>query len=291
MSDVVFMAGDALSLPPESFTDFDLQVVDPPYSDYVHKHMASHGSEGRGSRGRDPGFGSLTNELREHIAKIANRVRRWSLIFSDHESTHLWRSAVQMRGNGDYIREKECVAEYEEDIRWIRWSQPQLSGDRPPQTSESVLHFHRAGAKQWNGPGSLTHFSNRCLRGDGKHPTEKPLDLLLNMVSWYSNPGESVVDVCAGAGTTALAAKLLGRDCLCVEADPKWKAVADARLALKWLARDKDRATEWCVVSHDEATDALARPRTKSKGQFTDELTRARALARLADVQRVAAWL
>lgn len=283
----VFLVGDALTFDPADFSGFSLLCVDPPYSDYVHKHMASHGSNGRGSRARDASFDSLTTKLREHIAKIANRVQRWSVIFSDHESTHLWRSDVQMAG-ADYIREKECAATgYEEDIRWVRWSQPQLSGDRPAQTSESVLHFHPNGAKRWNGPGSLTHFKNRCLRGADKHPTEKPIDLILSLVSFYSDPGESVLDVCAGAGTIALAAKLLGRDALCIEADPKWKAVADRRLAMQWLQRDRDRAEEWCVETHEEA---MRVPAPKA-ADGSDVRTWERAQRRLADVQRVAQWL
>lgn len=284
----VFVAGDALTFAPADFSEFATLIVDPPYSEYVHKHMASHGVDGRGSRPREAGFESLSSKLREHIAKIAHKVNRWSLIFTDHESTHLWRGDVQIAG-ADYLREKTSivVADYEEDIRWIRWSQPQLSGDRPAQTSESVLHFHRNGAKHWNGPGSLTHYCNRCLRGADKHPTEKPLDLILNMVSWYSDPGEAVVDVCAGAGTTALAAKLLGRDALCIEQDPKWKAVAEKRLAMNWLPRDRERAEEWCVVSTEEAQRT---PKPKA-ADGSDVKTWERAQRRIADVKRVMAWL
>lgn len=284
----VFLTGDALSFNPHDFSGFATLIVDPPYSDYVHKHMASHGTEGRGSRPREAGFESLSNELRGHISKIMHRVSRWSVVFTDHESTHLWRADVQIAG-ADYLREKTSitVSEYEEDIRWIRWSQPQLSGDRPAQTSESVLHFHRNGPKHWNGPGSLTHYRNRCLRGADKHPTEKPLDLILNLVSFYSDPGESVVDVCAGSGTTALAAKLLGRDALCIEFDPKWKAVADRRLALDWIPRDRERAEEWCVTTTEEASTV---PKPKA-ADGSDVKTWERAQRRLADVKRVIAWL
>lgn len=289
--EVVFQIGDCLAMSPEAFAGFDSLIVDPPYSDYVHKHMASHGSNGRGSRERDPGFSFLNGEARLHLARIAQRMARWSVIFTDHESSHLWRGEVQM-GSTEYVRSvahTPAGAEYEGYLPWVRWSQPQLSGDRPPQGSEAVLHFHRVGAKRTNCPGNLIKYDRRCMRGADKHPTEKPLDLMLDMVSWWSDVGESIVDPMAGAGTTALACLMLERSCLAIEQDPKWAAVYEARAAGdSKYTRDRDRAVEWCTTTRAEASAHLAKKPAKN-GE--DENTRRRASARLADVERVERWL
>lgn len=274
--EVRYVVGDCMTWAAGDFDGFDALIVDPPYSDHVHENMASHGTNGRGSRPRDPGFDSLSPEARLALLRIAARMRRWSVVFSDMQTAHVWNAAAS--------RPLEAVRW----VPWVRWSQPQLSGDRPPSGCELVLLYHRAGAKRFNGPGNLTHHANRCLRGADKHPTEKPLDLMLDLVSWYSDPGESMLDPMAGAGTTAVACRLLGRNCLAIERDEKWRALAEARIALAGPPRDRERALEWCDTTHAEAAAHLAK-RPAANGE--DENTRRRAQARLDDVARVRACL
>jgi site-specific DNA-methyltransferase (adenine-specific) len=293
-SDVQFITADATDLDLAAFASFDTMIVDPPYSAHVHENAVSANKAGLGFVSRDLGFASLTPELRVFVARVAKRVRRWSVIFADHEGAHLWREACEAKViDGKALDDVRTVP-------WIRWSQPQKSGDRPGSQSEAVLHFHPAGRKKWTGPGWLMAYGldqagariRRSLRGEDKHPTEKPLDLMLDLVSWHSDPGESVVDPLAGSGTTALAALLLGRDCLAIERDERWSHVFDVRR--KALAgRDRLRAEEWCNTTFAEAEADLAKPRTKDSatGKFTDENTRARASHRIADVGRVAQWL
>lgn len=266
---------NALDVPTDVFAACDVLIVDPPYSAHVHASATSVGTDGkRAVRRRDLGFSALTPELRAHIALAARSVRRWSCVFSDVESTHTWREAC-------------AGAEYIRTVPWVRWSQPQLSGDRPCTGAEMVSVFHRSGArgkplrKRWNGPGSMTHLARRCLRGEDKHPTEKPLDLILDLVSWFSDPGDTVIDLCAGAGTTALACRLLGRECIAIELNAAWAERATARETGVLSERDIARAVEWSVTTDDEAR-AVPAPTGKH-----DVRTWERAQHRIADVERV----
>lgn len=43
------------------------------------------------------------------------------------------------------------------------------------------------------------------------HPTQKPVPLLESLVRLFTDPGDTVIDPCAGSGTTLLAAANLGR--------------------------------------------------------------------------------
>ncbi len=277
---------DALTHALELAPECDTLIVDPPYSEHVHANTASMGTAGAGPHVRPLGFTSLTPALQETIAACAAAVRRWSVVFTDLEGTYAWRHRCDFKG-----------AEYVREVPWIRWSQPQLSGDRPPSGAEAVLHFHaqkiggRGGrspvAKRWNGPGSLTHYARRCLRGADKHPTEKPLDLMLDLVSWYSDPGETVFDPCAGAGTTALAARLLGRECVALELDATWAAHATARELDALSDRDRERATEWVTSTLNEA-ERVPAPKA---ADGSDVRTWERAQRRIADAARVAEWL
>ncbi|MGG5888889.1 site-specific DNA-methyltransferase [Falsiroseomonas sp. HC035] len=72
------------------------------------------------------------------------------------------------------------------------------------------------------------------LRGaDGAklHPTQKPEALLARVLMACTAPGEVVLDPFSGTGTTAAAAKRLGRRYIGIEQDPTYAAAAEARLA------------------------------------------------------------
>lgn len=75
-------------------------------------------------------------------------------------------------------------------------------------------------------------------RGDAKghHPTQKPVALFEYMIRTYSLPGETVLDMTVGSGTTAIAAINTGRKYICIEQDPKIYANAEERIRMHWLA-------------------------------------------------------
>lgn len=224
----------------------DVMIVDPPYARHVHKSAVSQ-SIGGGSRSRDLGFEHLSPALRRRIARFAALTKRWSVIYTDLESMTWWRLSLQAAG-ATYIRA----------IPWVRWSMPQLSGDRPTTGCEMLViaYGSRKGKKHWNGPGNLLSLTHTCLRGEGKHKTEKPLDQLLDLVSYFSDPGECVFDPCAGSGTTGLACRLLGRQFAGFEIDSTWAESANARLTGSPLGeRDETRLARWRVSEAERIAD------------------------------------
>ena len=229
----------------------DVMIVDPPYAAHVHKSAVSQ-SVGGGARSRDLGFEYLSPQLRRRIARFAAVTKRWSVIYTDLESMTWWRLSLQAAG-ATYIRA----------IPWVRWSMPQLSGDRPTTGCEMLVVAYGSGKgkKHWNGPGNLLSLEHTCLRGDGKHKTEKPLDQLLDLVSYFSDPGETVFDPCAGSGTTGLACKLLGRQFVGLEVDGAWVEHANRRIAAATPGgplpadRDQTRLDKWKKSQEAQAAD------------------------------------
>src|SRR3954447_10464241 len=72
------------------------------------------------------------------------------------------------------------------------------------------------------------------LKGrDGKkiHPTQKPEALLARVILPSSRPGDLVLDLFSGTGTTGAAAKRLGRQFIGIERDPAYAAAAEARIS------------------------------------------------------------
>lgn len=67
--------------------------------------------------------------------------------------------------------------------------------------------------------------------GNHAHPTEKAVSVLKPLVQAFSRPGDIVLDVFAGSGSTLVAAALTGRRYLGIELEAKYCDLARARLA------------------------------------------------------------
>ena len=64
-----------------------------------------------------------------------------------------------------------------------------------------------------------------------EHPCQLPIHLLERIVLMSTDPGDLVLDPFLGTGTTAIAAKALGRHYIGIEIDPFYKQIAEAKLA------------------------------------------------------------
>ena len=67
-------------------------------------------------------------------------------------------------------------------------------------------------------PKSVWTFSKDTQRA-AYHNTQKPLALIEEILKTYSNPGDVVLDSCAGSMTLAIAAIKTGRNYICFEKD------------------------------------------------------------------------
>ena len=65
------------------------------------------------------------------------------------------------------------------------------------------------------------------------HPTQKPVEILEYFIELCTNPGDLVLDTFAGSGSTGVAAKNTGRDCILVERDANMFAKMSDRFADK----------------------------------------------------------
>jgi site-specific DNA-methyltransferase (adenine-specific) len=63
-----------------------------------------------------------------------------------------------------------------------------------------------------------------------EHPTQKPLQLILDLVNKHSNPGDLVLDCFAGTGTTAHACKLSNRNFIMIEKEKNYFEMIEKRL-------------------------------------------------------------
>lgn len=67
-------------------------------------------------------------------------------------------------------------------------------------------------------PRSVLKFSKDTQKS-ALHPTQKPVALIEYLIKTYTEPGDTILDPCAGSMTTAVAAIHTGRNYLCMEQD------------------------------------------------------------------------
>ncbi len=72
--------------------------------------------------------------------------------------------------------------------------------------------------------------AERHLPACAKHPAKMLPELARRIVAEYSAPGQRVVDLMAGIGTTVVETALLDRRAIGVEVEPRWAALAETNL-------------------------------------------------------------
>lgn len=78
--------------------------------------------------------------------------------------------------------------------------------------------------------GTVLHVPRKNSGQVGRHPTEKPVRLMRQLIESSSCLGETVLDPFAGSGSTLVAAVLAGRRAVGIECDERYIPTIDARL-------------------------------------------------------------
>lgn len=202
---------------------FNHLITDCPYEQRSH--------DATGSIRRSDGIASPAalsfngvDDLRRDLVTLAkDKCSGWSLWFCTTEGVALWRDEIELQG-----------LKYKTPLIWNKPdSLPKMNGQGPSHGHECIATaWCGPGYSKWNGGGRrgmFTHMVNPPER-DGTHPTQKPLSLMMELVSLFTNPGDLVCDSCMGSGSTALACIRLGRRFVGCEIDPVYYQAAKGRI-------------------------------------------------------------
>lgn len=137
------------------------------------------------------------------------------------------------------------------DIVWVKTNpMPNFRGTRFTNAHETLIwatpnktgkyKFNYETMKQLNGGKQMRSDwnINICLgeerikdaNGKSLHNTQKPMDLLRRVILSSTKPGDIILDPFLGSGTTAAAAKELGRNFIGIEQDENYVAGAQKRI-------------------------------------------------------------
>ena len=76
----------------------------------------------------------------------------------------------------------------------------------------------------------ITVHRSRLWREKPQHPTQKPLELLTQMIIENTHEGDTILDPFMGSGTTGVACVQTGRNFIGIEIDPTYFAIAERRI-------------------------------------------------------------
>jgi len=196
-----------------------LLLTDPPYGlDYESPtrilpfpHMANDNSE------------SAARLLDEVLAHLARKLLPNSSVYVFTSSKTL----VQM---------VEVVASHFtvlSTLSWAKnnWGVGDLEGNYGDQ-HELVIFADNGPRRRRNGrcDASVLDF-DRIGTNQLRHPTQKPVPLLRDLISTSSHEGDTVLDPFMGSGSTCVAARNAGRRYIGIEIDRQWYELALERLA------------------------------------------------------------
>ncbi len=121
---------------------------------------------------------------------------------------------------------------FTESTEHLIWASKNGKGKRWTFNYEDTKSFEDPWARKgkqtrnvWNIP-----LTSKKEKWAGKHPTQKPEELLRRIIIACSKPGETVLDPFLGSGTTSVVAKMLGRNSIGIEKDKKNLKIIKRRL-------------------------------------------------------------
>jgi site-specific DNA-methyltransferase (adenine-specific) len=223
IGDATLYLGDCLEVMP-TLEPVDHVLGDPPYEKEAHRIGRRTMANIRTGENADLTFDAITAEARlDACQKAVPLCRGWLMWFCQAEAAGDWRDALEA-----------SKAKYKRTMIWVKPdSSPQFNGQMPAMGYESIpLAWCGSGHPKWNGGGRrgvFTHLTNQPDR-DGRHQTEKPGPLMAELVTLFSNPGQTILDPFMGSGSTGVACAKHGRRFVGIEKDPKWFDVACERI-------------------------------------------------------------
>lgn len=206
----------------------DHVITDPPYEAEAHTTARRSTNSEHRVIPLVIEFSAITEELRGFASAEFGRLSRgWVLVFCQSEAIGAWRAALA-RGGCEWRRAQA----------WVKPdSAPQFTGDRPGIGFECIATAWAGKSKsKWNGGGRRGVYEH-CVNNFGRltdgrpHPTMKPEPLMCELVTLFSDPGDTILDPFMGSGTTLVAAKRLGRKAIGIEIEEKYCEIAAKRLS------------------------------------------------------------
>jgi DNA modification methylase len=113
----------------------------------------------------------------------------------------------------------------------IVWKKPNAGlGNGFKAQHELAMHFSKGTPNYYAKDGSNVIDSKRVNAAARNHQTEKPVDLIAEIIRIVSDKGHTILDPFAGSCTTGRAAKDLGRKAVLIEREERYCEIGARRM-------------------------------------------------------------
>ena len=212
----------------------DMVFTDPPYGCDLDKTLLVQSSKK---------YNAIQNDGGKNIQGFLNAVSE-----SFYVSCKEWASGYWFYSSNKVIETRQAIESFFDIKDTIIWKKESLVPGRNDYQPiyEPLFYFQLKGAgnvqRVWNGNRNQVNLweFNRD-KSLGKHPTQKPIDLIANSINNSSNPEAKVLDLFLGSGSTLIACEKTNRKCYGMELDQKYCDVIVKRYI------------EFCVKNNKEA--------------------------------------
>lgn len=211
----------------------DHVLSDPPYEQLMQDLHAStklRRTDG-GSERKALTFAGIDEIRDEFLSQVKRMNQGWLLAFCNVEGVWFWRKAI-IAANLKF--KTTCI--------WVKPdATPKLNGQGPALAYECITTtWCGKGHARWNAGGkrgTYVHLTNNRDR-DGRHPTEKPVKLMRELVADFTSPQQTILDPFMGSGTTGVACVKLGRKFIGIEIDEGYFDIACERVRKAYAQPD-----------------------------------------------------
>jgi len=190
----------------------DAVVTDPPYGIGYVSNM------------RKKSFGVMQSDDITNAAWLIFMVRLLKdtgaiYCFSRWDVLGIWKSLFEFFG----LSVKNCIV-------WDKglFGMGDLEGAFAP-THEMIL-FASRGRHILRGKRAADIIKINRVGSKRDHPTEKPVELMRELILKSTNPGDTILDPFMGSGTTIIAAIQTGRNAIGIEIDETYYKIAEKRI-------------------------------------------------------------
>lgn len=238
MKNLQVIHGDCMEMLPTLAETPTLIVTDPPY---LIPRVTGGGTvnSGRGPRGsnkplrdsakalRSDGFDVTAGYDIKAFAKLVNDLQKGNI------NAYFFCNKVQIPEYlHAYVTELKCKFDL---LCWHKSNIPPTYSNKYLPDTEYILFFHKGKghtfpnsyemAKTW-----WTQPMNVADKKAFKHPTIKPMNIVMTLVENSSEEGELVLDPFCGSGTTGCACKELDRHFIGIELNAEYASIARNRI-------------------------------------------------------------
>lgn len=237
--DFTLLEGDCIKLLPQFKFKFDMIFADPPYflsNDGISIQSGKIVSVNKGDWDKGGTVESVNRFNLQWIGVCKDKLKDNGTIWISGTYHNIFSVANALQQSGFRILNVITWAKtnpppniscrfFTYSTEFVIWARKYKN--KPHYYNYELMKLINGGKQMtdvWHLP-AIARWEKSC----GKHPTQKPLSLLVRIILASTEPGSWILDPFAGSSTTGIAASLTGRRFLGIEQDKSFLTLSKAR--------------------------------------------------------------